>query len=37
MCHWRLQEWPHAVIEWEKYLKRRPWSEHASEIAPLLE
>lgn len=37
MCHWRLQEWPHAVIEWEKYLKRRPWSEHAAEIAPLLE
>ncbi|NLX59338.1 MAG: hypothetical protein GXY74_09650 [Phycisphaerae bacterium] len=37
MCHWRLKEWPHAVIEWEKYLKRRPWSEHAAEIAPLLE
>ncbi len=36
MCHYRLGEWPHAVIEWEKLIKRRPKSDLAKAIKDLL-
>ena len=37
MCHYRLGEWPHAVIEWEKLIKRRPKSALAESVKGLLE
>ena len=37
MCHYRLGEWPHAVIEWEKLIKRRPKSDLAKAVKGLLE
>ncbi len=36
MCHQRLGEHAHAVIEWEKYVARRPDSERAAAMGKLL-
>ncbi len=36
MAHHRLGEDAHAIIEWEKFLKRRPKSKHDKQVCKLL-
>ncbi len=36
LCYQRLGEDPHAIIEWEKFLKRLPKSERAKKVSRLL-
>ena len=36
MAYQRLGEWPHAAIEWRKFLAREPKSKHAPAIRKLL-
>lgn len=36
LCHWRLEEWAHAVIEWEKLLDRCPWCEQIESVKTML-
>ena len=36
LCYQRLGEDPHAIIEWDKFLKRLPKSERAKKVSKLL-
>ena len=36
LCYYRLREFAHVVIEWEKYLKDHPAGPYAAEVRELL-
>jgi tetratricopeptide (TPR) repeat protein len=36
LCYYRQSEWPHAVIEWEKLLKRCPQFDRAAKVSQML-
>jgi len=36
MCYRRLEEWSHAVIDWERFLRDQPDSPYATEVRELL-